>query len=225
MAEISIFENIMKRNKKTALENKKIIGKALALNIMSSPGAGKTALLEKTFEYPGKKFKTGVIEGDVATSKDANRLKKYGINVYQIKTENYGGGCHLDARMVKKALPKVMKKPGAYDLIIIENVGNLICPADFDLGEDKKVVVLSVTEGEEKPLKYPLMFEIADLMLLNKTDLLPHLDFDVEKLKKNVKKVNKRLRMIEVSAKDGTGIKEWTGILEKWIRQKRKKGK
>ncbi len=221
MAKIDVFENIMKRNEANAAKNKKIIGKSLCINIMSSPGAGKTTILERTMEILGKKYKIAVIEGDVATSNDAKRIKKYKIPVYQIKTENYGGGCHLDAAMVNSALKKLGAGKKRYDIIIIENVGNLICPADFALGEDKKVVVLSVTEGEDKPLKYPLMFQVADAMVLNKIDLVPHLDFDQEELFKNMKKVNSRLTLVRMSAAHGTYTEQWTGLLEKWIKEKK----
>jgi len=225
MAEIEIFENIMKRNDAIAGQNRKLIGNALSINIMSSPGAGKTTILERTLEILKNKLKIGIIEGDIATSEDASRLKKYKIAVHQIKTENYGGGCHLDARMVNNALKRIKNKNKKYDFIIIENVGNLICPADFYLGEDKKTVVLSVTEGDEKPLKYPLMFELADVMILNKIDLLPYVDFSVEKLKANVKKINKKLKVIEMSAKEDINVDVWTKQLKKWLKEKLRKSK
>ena len=223
MAEIDIFENIMKRNDSIAGENNKLIGKALGINIMSSPGAGKTTILEKTLEAMDGKFKIGIIEGDMATSNDAKRLKKYKVSVSQIKTENYGGGCHLDARMVNRALKKIKGKNPKFDLVIIENVGNLICPADFYLGEDKKVVVLSVTEGEDKPLKYPPMFEAADVMILNKIDLLPHVDFNVEKMRAYVGRINKKLKIIEMSARSNSNIDEWIQQLTDWMKKKAKR--
>jgi len=221
MAEVDVFENIMKRNEEQAEKNKKIIGRALCINIMSSPGAGKTTILERTVERLKKKYKIAVIEGDIATSNDANRIKKFKVPVYQIKTENYGGGCHLDADMVNTALKKINAHRKKYDIIIIENVGNLICPADFSLGEDRKVVVLSVTEGEDKPLKYPLMFQIADAMLLNKIDLVPHLDFNQEELFKNIKKINSKLSLIRLSASHGTYMENWEALLDRWIKEKK----
>ncbi len=220
MGEVEIFENILSRNDKIAGQNRKLIGRAFSINIMSSPGAGKTLILEKTAAALKKTRKLAVIEGDITTSNDARRIRKQGVDAVQIKTENYGGGCHLDAKMVSGALQKLLKKK-TYDLIVIENVGNLICPADFNLGEDKKVVALSATEGEDKPLKYPLMFEKADLMILNKADLLAHLDFDVRALRANVKKVNRGLKIIEMSAKDGTGMRKWIAWLEAGIKAKR----
>ena len=219
MAKINVFESIMSRNDRIAVRNKKIMGKALSLNLMSSPGAGKTRLLETTLKDLGKKMRIGVIEGDVATSNDAERIKKYAPKsaVYQIKTENYGGTCHLDAKMVSKGLAGINAANGNYNLIIFENVGNLICPADFFLGEDKKVVLLSVTEGDDKPVKYPGMFESADLIVLNKIDLLKHLKFNMKKALANIRKINKKVPILLISAEKGTGIKSWYKILNEWI--------
>lgn len=219
MGKINVFENIMKKNDEIAQKNKKIINNGLCINIMSSPGSGKTTLLESSLKLLKRNYKIAVIVGDVSTLNDALRIKKTGIFAYQIKTENYGGGCHLDARMVKEALDKIKRKNN-YDFFIIENVGNLICPADFNLGEDKKVVLLSITEGEDKPLKYPLMFKIADVLILNKMDLLPYLDFDLKNFEKNVKKINSKLKIIKLSAKTGINIKEWTELLKTWHREK-----
>lgn len=221
MATINVFENIMKKNNAIAESNKKLIRDGLCINMMSSPGAGKTTLLEFSLKILKKNYNVAVIEGDVSTSNDALRIKKCGVLAYQIKTENYGGGCHLDAKMVKEALNKITKK-NHYDFYIIENVGNLICPADFNLGEDKKVVLLSVVEGEDKPLKYPLMFKIADVLILNKIDLLPHVDFNLKSFEKNVKKINSRLKIIKLSAKTGKNLKEWTEQLKTWYMEKNK---
>jgi len=221
MAEVNIFENIMKKNEEIAEQNKKIINNGFCINIMSSPGAGKTTLLEASLKNLKKKFNIVVIEGDVSTSNDAVRIKKCGVFAYQIKTENYGGGCHLDANMIKQALDKIKNK-SKYDLFIIENVGNLICPADFNLGEDKKVVVLSTTEGEDKPLKYPLMFQIADVLVLNKIDLLPYVNFNLKNFEKNIKRINNKLKIIKLSAKTGKNIDEWIKQLEIWINEKNK---
>lgn len=219
MATINVYENIMKKNDEIAEYNKKMIKNGLCINIMSSPGSGKTTLLEASLKILKKKHKIAVIEGDVSTSKDALRIKRCGVFAYQIKTENYGGGCHLDAKMIKEALNKIVKKDN-YDFFIIENVGNLICPADFNLGEDKKAVVLSVTEGADKPLKYPLMFKIADVLVLNKTDLLPYVDFNLKSFEKNVKRINNKLKIIKLSAKTGENINEWIEQLKTWYMEK-----
>ncbi len=221
MSEIDIFENIMKRNDKIANENKKLLKKTLCLNIMSSPGAGKTTLLENTLKIIKNRYKTGVIEGDVTTANDAKRIKKYIKDVYQIKTENFGGGCHLDAKMINFALKKLKANKKKYDIIIIENVGNLICPADFNLGEDKKVLLLSVTEGEDKPLKYPLMFQVADLLLINKIDLIPFLNFNLKNLRNNVNKVNPELKFIEISATKEKNLESFIKIIDNWIKRKK----
>lgn len=220
MVEVNVFENIMKRNEDYAKQNAQLLKKTLCINIMSSPGAGKTTLLEKTLEKLKEKYSIAVIEGDVATSNDTKRLKKIIKNVYQIKTENFGGSCHLDARMVNLALKKLNADKKIYDIIIIENVGNLICPADFNLGEDKKVVLLSITEGEDKPLKYPLMFQVADIILINKIDLIPYLDINYDIIKNNVKRVKSNLKILSISAKSGLNMEEWIKILEKWIKGK-----
>ncbi|HPD18835.1 MAG TPA: hydrogenase nickel incorporation protein HypB [Candidatus Goldiibacteriota bacterium] len=219
MATIDVYENIMKKNDEIAEYNKKMIKKGLCINIMSSPGSGKTTLLEASLKILKKKYKIAVIEGDISTSNDALRIKRCGVFAYQIKTENYGGGCHLDAKMIKEALNKIVKKDN-YDFFIVENVGNLICPADFNLGEDKKAVVLSVTEGSDKPLKYPLMFKIADVLVLNKTDLLPYVDFNLKSFEKNVKRINNKLKIIKLSAKTGENINEWIEQLKTWYMEK-----
>ena len=223
MPEISVFESIMKRNDAIAADNKKLIKKTLALNLMSSPGAGKTSLLEMTLKTMGKKYSIGVIEGDVATSNDAERIMKYAPKsaVYQIKTENYGGGCHLDAKMVSYGLAKIKAANRNYDIIIFENVGNLICPADFSLGEDKKVVMLSVTEGDDKPVKYPGMFEAADLIILNKTDLLKYLNFSMKKAMSNIRRVNKKAVVLDLSVQANTGLSGWYDILKQWMEEKK----
>ncbi|MBP7792064.1 MAG: hydrogenase nickel incorporation protein HypB [Candidatus Goldbacteria bacterium] len=219
MATIDVYENIMKKNDEIAEYNKKMIKNGLCINIMSSPGSGKTTLLEASLKILKKKYKIAVIEGDISTSNDALRIKRCGVFAYQIKTENYGGGCHLDAKMIKEALNKIVKKDN-YDFFIVENVGNLICPADFNLGEDKKAVVLSVTEGSDKPLKYPLMFKIADVLVLNKTDLLPYVDFNLKSFEKNVKRINNKLKIIKLSAKTGENINEWIEQLKTWYMEK-----
>lgn len=219
MAEVDVYKKILGRNDRKAAENRKAVGNALCLNLMSSPGAGKTTLLEKTLMALGRKYLIGVIEGDMATSNDAKRVRKYARPgaVYQVKTENFGGGCHLDAGMVSTALKKIKAGTRKYDAIIIENVGNLICPADFNLGEHKKAVMLSVTEGDDKPLKYPVIFQAADLVILSKTDLVKHTNFSLKKAGGNIGKINKRAQIIEISSYSSNNFKQWLDILKTWI--------
>jgi hydrogenase nickel incorporation protein HypB len=176
----------------------------LALNVVSSPGAGKTTLLVRTIRKLGDRLPISVIEGDQETSRDADRVRAAGAPVLQINT---GTACHLDAHMVGHALETL--RPGERSSVIIENVGNLICPALFDLGEEKRVLVSSVTEGEDKPIKYPLMFRSADAILLNKIDLLPHVEFETSRFLDYVSQVNRRARVFSVSATRGDGMREW----------------
>ncbi len=181
----------------------------LALNLVSSPGSGKTALLVRTLQKLAGRLPAAVIEGDQQTEFDAERIRATGVAALQINT---GKGCHLDADMIARALPRLPLADGG--LLFIENVGNLVCPAAFDLGEAHKVVILSVTEGEDKPLKYPDMFAAADLLLLNKIDLLPYLQFDVQRAIGYALRVNPRLRVIQTSATSGEGLDEWLAWLE-----------
>jgi hydrogenase nickel incorporation protein HypB len=208
---ISIERAILSKNDRLARDNRRAFAArgVFALNIVSSPGSGKTSLLVKTIEKLRGREEVAVIEGDQQTSNDADRIRAAGAPAIQINT---GKGCHLDAHMVSHAFGKLRVEPGA--VLFIENVGNLVCPAAFDLGEAKRVVVLSVTEGEDKPLKYPDMFATADLMLLNKCDLLPHLDFDVGKCLANALRVNPRLRTFIVSARSGEGLDAFVAWIE-----------
>jgi len=208
--EIAMERDIMAKNDGYASANRDRFRNAgvLALNLVSSPGAGKTALLVKTLQMLGN-TPCAVIEGDQQTANDANRIRATGVPAVQINT---GKGCHLDAHMVGHAVDDLAPRPGS--LLFIENVGNLVCPAGFDLGEAHKVVVLSVTEGEDKPLKYPDMFVAADLALINKADLIPHLDVDMDLILANAHKINPRLDVIIVSAKTGMGMQDWLG----WIK-------
>ena len=176
----------------------------LALNLLSSPGAGKTSLLERTLRDLGNQLRVAVIEGDQATSNDAQRIRATGVRAVQINT---GTGCHLEADMLERAI--ALLEPERNSLLLIENVGNLVCPALFDLGEQAKVVIFSVTEGEDKPLKYPHMFSAASLVILSKIDLLPHLRFDARRAVENVLAVNPRLTVLEVSAHSGEGLPRW----------------
>ncbi len=182
----------------------------LAINLVSSPGSGKTTLLEKTILALKDEVSISVIEGDQQTMQDADRIKATGAPVVQINT---GNGCHLDASMVHRALHAI--NPTEHSIVMIENVGNLVCPALFDLGEKYRVVIMSVTEGEDKPLKYPNMFESSHLCIINKTDLLPYVDFSVEKAKEYALRVNHKLTFIELSATKGDGMKNWLEWLKK----------
>ncbi len=182
----------------------------LALNLVSSPGSGKTSILERTVRDLGKELTITVIEGDQQTSRDAERIQATGAAAIQINT---GTGCHLDAEMIQRALPRL--NPPPHSLLFIENVGNLVCPALFDLGEAAKVAIISVTEGEDKPQKYPHMFRAASICLINKIDLLPYLDFDLALCKDLAHQVNPQLIFFEVSAKSGEGLPAWY----QWLRQ------
>jgi len=203
---VSIEQDILAKNDEYAAANRRQLAERgiLALNLVSSPGSGKTTLLTRTLTDLAGRWPMAVIEGDQRTSQDAERIRETGVKAVQINT---GKGCHLDAHMVGHALERL--EPEAGSLLFIENVGNLVCPAGFDLGEAHKVVILSVTEGEDKPLKYPDMFHAADLMILNKTDLLPHLQFDVERCIEYARRVNPRIKVLRLSATTGEGMESW----------------
>ncbi|MGV2829438.1 hydrogenase nickel incorporation protein HypB [Myxosarcina sp. GI1(2024)] len=190
------------------------------LNIMSSPGAGKTVLLERTLAAFRDKFTIAVIEGDMTTELDAERLRKYDVPVIAINT---GRSCHLDSRMVAGGIHTLERdyNPTDFDLVLVENVGNLVCPAEFEVGEHAKVALLSVTEGEDKPLKYPVMFQEADCLLITKTDLAPYLDIDLERIASNVRQINPDVTIISVSAKTGKGLERWFDWVSDRIRQNR----
>jgi hydrogenase nickel incorporation protein HypB len=203
---VRIEQDILGKNNALAAGNRKHFAEhgLFAVNLVSSPGSGKTTLLVKTIEMLAGKAKVAVVEGDQQTSNDADRIRATGAPAIQVNT---GKGCHLDAHMVGRALENLNLPDDS--LLMIENVGNLVCPASFDLGEAHKVVILSVTEGEDKPLKYPDMFHAADLMLLNKVDLLPYLSFDVEKCVEYAHRVNPGLTVMQVSATSGAGMETW----------------
>jgi len=188
------------------------------LNVMSSPGAGKTALLEKTLAALSSSLKIAVIEGDMTTELDADRLRQYNVPVIAINT---GRACHLDARMVAGGIHTLAHEhtPQNFDLVLVENVGNLVCPAEFEVGEHGKVALLSVTEGEDKPLKYPVMFREADVLLITKIDLAPYLDVDLSRIEANVRQVNPHVTMIEVSAKTGEGLEAWFNWLQSAVQK------
>ena len=192
--------NLLAQRNRGWLEAKNI----LALNLVSSPGSGKTSLLERTIREAGTRLSIAVIEGDQQTMNDANRIQQAGAPVVQVNT---GNGCHLDADMVHRAMRQL--NPAEGSVLMIENVGNLVCPSLFDLGEAKRVVIMSVTEGEDKPLKYPNMFRSADLCVINKIDLLPYLDYDLPKAKDYALQVNHELRFIDLSVKTGEGFEMW----------------
>ncbi len=211
---VRIEEDILARNNAYADRNRQTLADRgiFALNLVSSPGSGKTSLLVRTIELLQGRFPVGVIEGDQQTSLDADRIRATGAAAVQVNT---GKGCHLDAHMVGGALERLAPSEGS--LLFIENVGNLVCPAAFDLGEAHKVVILSVTEGEDKPRKYPDMFRAADLMLLNKIDLLPHVQFDVDRAIGYALAVRPGLEVIRLSATTGEGFDEWLAWLERGV--------
>jgi len=210
---INIERDILGQNKLIAERNRGFFEakNILCLNLMSSPGSGKTLLLEKTIKalLPGQAL--AVIEGDQQTLNDANRIQNAGAPVIQVNT---GNGCHLDSSMINKALKKMELKNNSF--LFIENVGNLVCPSLFDLGESKRVVIISTTEGEDKPIKYPTMFEHADICVINKTDLLPYLDYNIDTAKQYALQVNHHLEFIELSAKTREGMENWINWLKKW---------
>jgi len=208
---VTLEEAILAKNDRLAERNRGWLAgrEIVALNLMSSPGAGKTTLLERTIRDLGGHVPIGVVEGDQATDHDAARIRAAGCRAVQINT---GAGCHLDAEMLARGLESL--EPPFGSVVMIENVGNLVCPALFDLGERAKVVILSVTEGEDKPVKYPHMFRAADAVLLNKIDLLPHIAFDVERCIDFAHRVNPVARVLPVSATTGAGMSEWYEWLE-----------
>lgn len=211
---VEVLERIFHENDHTAAANRADFDAAgvTAVNLMSSPGAGKTALLRRTLERLQGTVRVGIVEGDIETSIDADRLEGFGAAVSLINTANgFGGECHLDAPMVRSALSRLPLDE--LDLVIVENVGNLVCPAEFQVGEHRRAMVYAITEGEEKPLKYPVMFRSADVVLVNKIDLLPHLDFDLDAFYANLHAVNPGVTVIETSARTGQGVEEWCGWL------------
>ena len=212
---ITVETDILSKNNRLALGNRALFADkgVFVLNLVSSPGSGKTSILERTLTDLAGSCRSAVIEGDQQTDNDAVRIAATGVPVRQINT---GAGCHLDAHMVCHAVEEF--DLAALDILFIENVGNLVCPAAFDLGENHKVVVLSVTEGEDKPLKYPQMFHAADVMLLNKVDLLPYLDFDVAKCREMARRVSPGITIFEVSSRTGEGMAAWYAWLDKAVK-------
>ena len=211
---VSVVRNVLEANDRLARELKTLFAERaiLTLNVMSSPGAGKTSLLERTLTDLAREFKMAVIEGDLQTDNDARRVAATGAQAVQINTE---GGCHLSCAQVLEALKQLDLE--GLDILFIENVGNLVCPAEFDLGEDAKVTLLSVTEGDDKPEKYPLMFNLSEAALLNKVDLLPYVDFDMERARRFMRALNKDMPIFDVSCRTRQGLDDWY----QWLRAKR----
>lgn len=217
MSVITIERKVLEKNDEIARENRALFADhgVFAINMVSSPGAGKTSILERTLERLRETLRIAVIEGDVQTDLDARRVARYNVPAVQIITR---GGCHLEANLVRDALANLDLKD--CDLLVIENVGNLVCPSNFDLGEAVKVVVASTTEGDDKPLKYPAMFRNASVLIINKTDLLPYLQSDLAVLRENALKINPSLTVFETSCTSGSGIDAWCGWLIENTRQK-----
>lgn len=207
---MTIAQNILAVNETIASEiHQSLAARAIrTINVMSSPGAGKTTLLERTVERLRDQLKIGVIEGDIETSADAERMEAAGAETVQINTR---GACHLEAHMVRDALAQL--DLADLNLLVIENIGNLVCPASWDLGEDTRVVVASTTEGDDKPAKYPQMFAISQIMVINKIDLLPYVDYDIQKVRQHALKINPKLEIFEVSCRTGEGLDAWC----KWL--------
>lgn len=211
MPKVAIVQNILAANDTLAQEIRERLAERgiRALNLMSAPGAGKTTLLERTIAHLRGKLTIGVVEGDVETSNDAERIEAAGAQTVQINTQ---GACHLEAHMVRAAMDQLDLT--SLDLLVIENIGNLVCPAGWQLGEAASAVVVSTTEGDDKPAKYPAMFAAAQVMIVNKLDLLPYVDYDVEKVKRQALAVNPRLRILELSCRTGEGLDAWCDWLE-----------
>jgi len=210
---VAVVKNILEANERIAQENRAIFDEKnlLVFNLMSSPGAGKTSLLEKTIAALKDEFRMGVIEGDIQSSQDAERIAALGIPAVQINT---GGACHLDGNMIRDTFKEF--DFDALDLLVVENVGNLVCPAEFKVGEDFKAMILSVAEGDDKPAKYPLMFHESEVLLVNKIDLLPYVNCSVEKIREEALKVNPGLTIFDISCKTGEGLGAWYD----WLREK-----
>ena len=215
MSQVPLERKVLSENDRIAAELRHIFAQqgVLCLNVISSPGSGKTTLLERTLEQFPAGERVAVLTGDIQTENDAARLRRFGFPVRQITT---GGTCHLDARMVQRALAEW--QPRQFDLLFIENVGNLVCPASYDLGEAAKVVVLSVTEGEDKPLKYPAIFLKSQLLVLSKIDLLPYVPFDIAAAEANARRIHPGMEVVQMSALTGAGLDAW----QKWIAERRR---
>lgn len=220
MTEIKVVRKVLDANDTMAAQNRKLFAEKglFVINVMSSPGSGKTAVLERTLVEIVGEIPSAVIVGDICTTNDAVRLAHTGVPVVQINTDEFGGDCHLSAHVVAEAVSRLDLSEAR--LLVVENVGNLVCPAEFDIGEDIRCVVLSVTEGEDKPLKYPLMFRVCDVALLNKIDLIPHLDFDREAVIANIRAIDESMPIFEVSARTGEGFAPWLEWLKEKVKSK-----
>jgi hydrogenase nickel incorporation protein HypB len=214
---ISVVKDILQANDRIADQNKAIFDEKglTVLNLMSSPGAGKTTLLEKTIDALKGELRIGVIEGDIQSSQDAERIARKGVPAVQINT---GGACHLDGNMIRDTFQEF--DFDELDLLVVENVGNLVCPAEFRVGEDFKVMILSITEGDDKPTKYPLMFHESRVLLVNKIDLLPYVDCSLERIREETLKINPHLTVFEVSCKTGEGLEAWYEWLKETVKAK-----
>jgi hydrogenase nickel incorporation protein HypB len=217
--EIKVVRKVLDVNNTMAQQNRNLFAgkKVFVLNVMSSPGSGKTATLVKTIKRLLPEIKCAVIVGDICSTLDADRLSVTGVPVVQVNTDEFGGDCHLAAHVIGNAAGSI--DLDSTDLLVVENVGNLVCPAEFDIGEDARVVVLSVTEGEDKPIKYPLMFRVCDAALLNKIDLLPHLEYDRNAVVKNILQIHPGMSLFEISAQTEEGFDPWI----MWLKEKVKK--
>jgi hydrogenase nickel incorporation protein HypB len=213
---IQVVRRVLDVNERMAEQNRRMFAenRTFVLNMMSSPGSGKTTLLEKTLNRIASEIRCAVVVGDICTTNDADRLVRTGVPVVQINTDEFGGDCHLAAHVIERAVMGLELKE--IDLLIVENVGNLVCPAEFDIGENARAVVLSVTEGEDKPVKYPLMFRQCDITLLNKIDLLPYLDYDKKMAVQYIHQIHPDMPVFEVSAKTEEGIQGWID----WLKRK-----
>lgn len=216
---IKVLTEILEANNTIAAENRRVFEKnnVFVVNLMSAPGTGKTSLLERILEKLRIKFRIGILEGDITSTVDAQRLEKFGVQVVQVNT---GGECHLDANMIRNALP--LFNLGEIDLFIIENVGNLVCPAEFKVGEDMKIMISSVPEGDDKPKKYPLMFRESKCMIINKIDLLGTSDFSLERLRESALEINPGLKIFNISCKTGEGIPELSNWIRKLVKNQKK---
>ena len=214
MSIVTVERKVLEKNNELAAHNRNILRRRglFVINVVSSPGSGKTSILERTLEHLKGKINVAVIEGDVQTDFDAQRVAKFGVPVVQIVTN---GGCHLDAKLVQDALANI--NLDGIQLLIIENVGNLVCPANYDLGENVKVVVASTTEGDDKPMKYPAMFRNASVLIINKTDLLPYVNCKLIELKTNALCINPKLKVFETSCTTKQGIGDWCAWLEEQV--------
>lgn len=220
MKQISVKRNILNTNDEIAKKNRDILKEKgiFTINMLGSPGAGKTSVLEQIIMRFKDDINMTVIEGDLYTTKDAERIEKHGVDVLQVNT---GGGCHLDASMIEEAMGHI--EISDLDFLVIENVGNLVCPASYDLSEDIKVTVLSITEGNDKPLKYPSMFQRSEILIVNKVDLLEYTNFSMDELYKDIKSLNENIEIFEVSCTNGTGIDELVSSLKNRILEKGRK--